>query len=359
MFICLDGDYFTYTRIEPIGVCALITPWNFPLFMVVKGIAPALATGNVVIVKPAEQTPLSTLYLGSLIKEVGFPPGVVNIVPGYGPTAGAALSEHPHVDKIAFTGSTEVGKIIKQSAGKTNLKRVTLELGGKSPLVIFDDANLDEAVNLANFAIFFNQGQCCCAGSRTFVQETIYDKFIEKSKELAKSIVIGDPFDDKTVHGPQIDLEQFNKIFELIESGKKEGAKLEIGGERYGDKGYFIKPTIFSNVTDGMRIAKEEIFGPVMQVLKFKTLEEVIERSNDTTYGLAAGIFSKNIDTINSYVQGVQAGTVWVNCYLAGGVHCPFGGYKMSGNGREFGEDGLHEFCEIKTVTIKVNQKNS
>lgn len=294
------------------------------------------------------------------MKEVGFPPGVVNIVPGFGITAGSALSLHMDIDKISFTGSTEVGKIIKQNAGKSNLKKVSLELGGKSPLVVFDDVNLDEVVPMAVFSCYFNQGQCCCAGTRTFVQESIHDEFIKRAKEFVKTIVIGDPLENEnTFHGPQIELKHQNRILEMIESGKKEGAKLEIGGEKHGNKGYFVKPTIFSGVKDEMRIAKEEIFGPVMQILTFKTLDEVIQRSNATNYGLAAGIFTQNIHTINTYVQNVQAGVVWVNCYLAGGTQAPFGGYKMSGNGRENGEDGIYEFCEIKSVTVKVPQKNS
>lgn len=354
-----DGNSFSYTRVEPVGVCGLIIPWNFPMLLISNKLGPAIAAGNTVIIKPAEQTPLSALYICTLIKEAGFPPGVINIVPGYGPTAGGALTGHYDVDKVSFTGSTEVGKLIQQAAGKSNTKRVTLEMGGKSPLVICSDVDLDEAVKIAHDALFFNQGECCCAGSRTLVHEDIYDAFVAKSKELALKRVVGNPFDAKTIQGPQIDDEQFNKILDLIESGKKEGASLECGGSRFGNKGYFVQPTVFSNVTDNMRIAKEEIFGPVMQIFKFKTLDEAIERSNNTEYGLAAGILTKDIDKAILYSQAVRAGTIWVNCFFAGSVQVPFGGFKMSGQGREFGTDALHEYCEIKTVTIKIPQKNS
>lgn len=354
-----DGSTFSYTRLEPVGICALIIPWNFPILLISNKLGPAIAAGNTVVIKPAEQTPLTALYVASLIKDAGFPPGVINIIPGYGPTAGGALTAHNDVDKVSFTGSTEVGKIIQQAAGKSNTKRVTLEMGGKSPLVICSDVDLDEAVQIAHDALFFNQGECCCAGSRTLVHEDIYDAFVAKSKELAVKRVVGNPFDEKTTQGPQIDDEQFNKIFDLIESGKKEGAKLECGGSRIGTKGYFVQPTVFSNVTDNMRIAKEEIFGPVMQIMKFKTLDEAIERSNDTEYGLAAGILTKDINNAILYSQAVRAGTVWVNCFFSGSVQTPFGGFKMSGQGREFGTDGLHAYSEIKTVTIKIPQKNS
>lgn len=355
----MDGNHFSYTRVEPFGVCGQIIPWNFPLMMFSWKIAPALCTGNVVVLKPAEQTPLTALYACSLIKEAGFPPGVVNVVPGYGPTAGAPLVNHPDVQKIAFTGSTEVGKLILQGAGKDSIKKVSLELGGKSPLVIMDDADIDLAVAVAHEACMFNQGQCCCAATRTFVQEGIYDEFVRKSKEYAQKRIVGDPFDDATQQGPQVDEEQFNKILSLIEEGQKEGAKLECGGKPAASKGYFIQPTVFSDVTDNMKIAVEEIFGPVQQILKFKTLDEVIERSNDTTYGLAAGIFTKNLDTANMYTQAVRAGTVWVNTFLAFGAQMPFGGYKMSGIGREGGEDGIKEYCQIKSVVVAIPQKNA
>uniref|UniRef100_T1JCH5 Aldehyde dehydrogenase domain-containing protein n=1 Tax=Strigamia maritima TaxID=126957 RepID=T1JCH5_STRMM len=303
-----DGDVFSFTREEPVGVCGQVIPWNFPITMFTFKVAPALAAGCVVVLKPAEQTPLTALYLASLAKEVGIPPGVLNVVPGYGPTAGAAITEHPHVDKVAFTGSTEVGHIIQQASGKVNLKRVSLELGGKSPLVVFADANLDVAVATAHEAV---------------------------------------------------DDEQFKKVLSLIEAGKKEGAKLECGGGRHGTKGYFIQPTVFSGVTDKMCIARDEIFGPVQQIIKFKTLDEAIERANDTTYGLAAGVFTENIDKALLFAQGVQAGTVWVNTFLTVTPQTPFGGFKESGHGRELGEENLREYLETKTVTVKIPKKNS
>ncbi|XP_055948174.1 retinal dehydrogenase 2-like [Argiope bruennichi] len=354
-----DGDAFSFTRLEPKGVCGQIIPWNYPMVMLSWKIGPALATGNTVVLKPAEQTPLTALYTASLVLEAGFPPGVFNVVPGYGPTAGAAIASHMDVDKVAFTGSTEVGKIILQAAGASNTKRVTLEMGGKSPLVIFDDADLDEAVEIAYNAVFANMGQCCCAGTRTFVQEGIYEEFIKRSAARAQKRVVGDPFDEKTDHGPQIDEEQFTKILDLIDSGVKQGARLACGGKRKGQKGFFVEPTVFADVTDDMRIAREEIFGPVMQILKFKTLDEVIDRANDTRYGLGSGIVTKDLNTALTYAQQVQAGSVWVNCYDHTTSQTPFGGFKMSGQGRELGEDGLHEYLEIKTVTIKIPKKNS
>ncbi|XP_074015846.1 aldehyde dehydrogenase, mitochondrial isoform X1 [Numenius arquata] len=357
--IPLDGDFFCYTRHEPVGVCGQIIPWNFPLLMQAWKLGPALATGNVVVMKVAEQTPLSALYVANLIKEAGFPPGVVNIIPGYGPTAGAAISSHMDVDKVAFTGSTEVGHLIQKAAAESNLKRVTLELGGKSPNIIMSDADMDWAVDQAHFALFFNQGQCCCAGSRTYVQEDIYHEFVERSVEKAKARVVGNPFDFKTEQGPQVDEEQFKKILGYISTGKREGAKLLCGGNPAADRGYFIQPTVFGDVQDNMTIAREEIFGPVMQILKFKTIEEVIERANDSKYGLAAAVFTKDLDKANYVSQSLRAGTVWVNCYDVFGAQAPFGGYKASGNGRELGEYGLEAYVEVKNVTIKIPQKNS
>uniref|UniRef100_A0A0B6Z5J3 Omega-crystallin n=1 Tax=Arion vulgaris TaxID=1028688 RepID=A0A0B6Z5J3_9EUPU len=355
--IPMDGTHFSYTRHEPVGICGQITPWNYPLVMAAWKIAPALAAGNVVVLKPAEQTPLTALYLASLIKEAGFPPGVVNILPGYGPTAGAAITSHPDINKVAFTGSTEVGQLILQAAGSSNIKRTTLELGGKSPAVIFDDVDVDKVVAQAQEACMTNMGQCCVAGTRTFVHENIYDEFVAKSRELAKSRKIGDPFDSNTVNGPQIDQEQFNKILGLIESGKLEGAKLEVGGERHGDKGYFIKPTVFSNVTDDMRIAREEIFGPVQQILKFKDLDEVIQRANNTSYGLGASVFTNDINKALIFAHSVQAGTVWVNDHNHVAPQSPFGGFKMSGLGRELGEYGLQNYVEVKHVVVKLGRK--
>uniref|UniRef100_A0A7N4V282 Aldehyde dehydrogenase 1 family member A3 n=1 Tax=Sarcophilus harrisii TaxID=9305 RepID=A0A7N4V282_SARHA len=293
-----------------------------------------------------------------IILAVGFPPGVVNIVPGYGPTAGAAISSHPKVDKISFTGSTEVGKLIKEAASKSNLKRVTLELGGKNPCIVCADADLDLAVECAHQGVFFNQGQCCTAASRVFVEEQIYPEFVKRSVEYAKKRLIGDPFDVKTEQGPQIDQKQFDKILDLIESGKKEGAKLEYGGSAMEDRGLFIKPTVFSEVTDNMRIAKEEIFGPVQPIMKFKNIEEVIKRANSIEYGLTAAVFTKNIDKALKLASALESGTVWINCYNAIYAQAPFGGFKMSGNGRELGEYALTEYTEVKTVTIKLNEKD-
>ncbi|KAF4011682.1 hypothetical protein G4228_004303 [Cervus hanglu yarkandensis] len=307
--IPIDGDYFSYTRHEPVGVCGQIIP-------------------------------------------AGFPPGVVNIIPGFGPTAGAAIASHEDVDKVAFTGSTEVGHLIQVAAGKSNLKRVTLELGGKSPNIIMSDADMDWAVEQAHFALFFNQGQCCCAGSRTFVQEDIYTEFVERSVARAKARVVGNPFDSQTEQGPQVDETQFKKVLGYIKSGKEEGAKLLCGGGAAADRGYFIQPTVFGDVQDGMTIAKEEIFGPVMQILKFKTMEEVVGRANNSKYGLAAAVFTKDLDKANYLSQALQAGTVWVNCYDVFGAQSPFGGYKLSGSGRELGEYGLQAYTEVKTVSM-------
>ncbi|XP_055755610.1 retinal dehydrogenase 2-like [Salvelinus fontinalis] len=357
--IPMDGDYLTFTRHEPIGVCGQIIPWNFPLMMTAWKLGPALACGNTVVLKPAEQTPLTCLYIGSLVKEAGFPPGVVNILPGFGPTAGAAIASHMGIDKVAFTGSTEVGKLIQEAAGKSNLKRVTLELGGKNPNIIFADADLDLAVEQAHQGVFFNAGQCCTAGSRIFVEEPIYEEFVRRSVERAKRRTVGSPFDPTTEQGPQISQEQQSRVLEFIRSGISEGARLECGGKALGLKGFFIEPTVFSDVKDDMRIAKEEIFGPVQQIMKFKTIDEVIERANNTEYGLVAAVFTSDITKAMTISTAMQAGTVWINCFNALSTQCPFGGYKMSGNGRELGDCGLKEYSEVKTITIKISVKNS
>uniref|UniRef100_A0A5F8ALB8 aldehyde dehydrogenase (NAD(+)) n=1 Tax=Macaca mulatta TaxID=9544 RepID=A0A5F8ALB8_MACMU len=357
--IPMDGEHFCFTRHEPVGVCGQIIPWNFPLVMQGWKLAPALATGNTVVMKVAEQTPLSALYVASLIKEAGFPPGVVNIITGYGPTAGAAIAQHMDVDKVAFTGSTEVGHLIQKAAGDSNLKRVTLELGGKSPSIVLADADMEHAVEQCHEALFFNMGQCCCAGSRTFVEESIYNEFLERTVEKAKQRKVGNPFELDTQQGPQVDKEQFERVLGYIQLGQKEGAKLLCGGERFGERGFFIKPTVFGGVQDDMRIAKEEIFGPVQPLFKFKKIEEVIERANNTRYGLAAAVFTRDLDKAMYFTQALQAGTVWVNTYNIVTCHTPFGGFKESGNGRELGEDGLKAYTEVKTVTIKVLQKNS
>ncbi|XP_060562790.1 aldehyde dehydrogenase 1A1-like isoform X3 [Ruditapes philippinarum] len=355
--IPIDGAFFCYTRHEPVGVCGSIIPWNFPLVLFALKLAPALACGNTVVLKPAEQTPLTALYAATLFKEAGFPAGVVNIVPGYGPTAGAAISSHPDVNKISFTGSTDVGQTIMAAAARSNLKRVTLELGGKSPLVVWKDANIDTVVEWAHQAIFFNCGQVCTAGSRTYVHEDLYDEFVKKAVARAKAKTIGDPFDTKSEYGPQVCEEQFNKVLELIESGKTEGATLETGGQRHGTDGYFVQPTVFSNVTEKMRIGREEIFGPVQSIMKFKDMEEIIARANDTKYGLAAAIFTEDIDTALTFTSRVKAGTVWVNCYFKTGPGAPFGGFGMSGIGRECGEYGLQAYTEVKNVVMKTSVK--
>lgn len=355
------GDYHCYTRHEPVGVAGQIIPWNFPLLMMAWKLGPVLSTGCTTVLKVAEQTPLSALHMGKLIAEAGFPAGVVNILSGFGPTAGAALVNHRDVDKIAFTGSTEVGKLIARQAADT-LKRVTLELGGKSPNIVMGDlkgADLDYAVAQSSFGLFFNHGQCCCAGSRIFVQENIYDEFVAKSVEAAKKIKVGDPFSAETDQGPQVDETQMKTILGYIESGKKEGASLLTGGNRHGTEGYFVEPTVFGDVKDDMKINREEIFGPVMQILKFKTVDEVVERANNSNYGLAASVFTKDIDYANSISNNLRAGTVWVNCYDVFDSALPFGGYKDSGYGREKGEYGLFNYLEVKCVTTKVPQRNN
>jgi aldehyde dehydrogenase (NAD+) len=351
--IPVDGPFTVYTRHEPVGVCAQIIPWNFPLLMAVWKLGPVLAMGCTTILKPAEQTPLSALKMGELIMEAGFPKGVVNILPGFGPTAGRALAQHPLVDKVAFTGSTEIGLEIMRSSHVNGLKRVTLELGGKSPNIILDDADLDLAVKLHNDAIFFNNGQCCSAGSRAYVHEKIYDKFIEKAKEAALKRKVGDPLLPDTDQGALVDTDQLNKFKHYIEKGKSEGAKVEIGGNVINRTGHFVEPTIFSNVDDNMTIAREEIFGPVVSVLKFKTIDEVIKRANSSSYGLAAGIITQDINKALKISNALRSGTVWINCYNAFGVNTPFGGFKDSGIGRELGEYGLKNYTEVKTVVIK------
>ena len=352
--IPIDGDFFCYTRHEPVGVVGQIIPWNFPMLMQAWKLAPALAAGNTVVMKPAEQTPLSALRIGELLVEAGFPEGVVNLLPGFGPTAGAAIASHMDVDKVAFTGSTEVGHLIMEAAAKSNLKRVTLELGGKSPNIVFGDTDLDDAVEGAHFGLFFNHGQCCCAGSRVFVEQRIYDQFVEKSGDRAKRRRVGDPFDPKTEQGPQVDQAQFDKVMGYIDSGRSEGAKLVCGGGRVGDRGYFIQTTVFADVQDDMKIAREEIFGPVMSIIPFKNVDEVVERANQTTYGLAAAVWTRDIQKAHAIANSVRAGTVWVNCYNILDSRAPFGGFKQSGIGRELGEYGLQQYTEVKTVTVKL-----
>ncbi|EHY52904.1 Aldehyde dehydrogenase [Exophiala dermatitidis] len=349
-----DPETFNYTRHEPVGVCGQIIPWNFPLLMWAWKIGPALATGNTVVLKTAEQTPLSGLYAATLCEKAGFPAGVVNIISGFGKTAGAAIANHMDIDKVAFTGSTVVGRTILQSAAKSNLKKVTLELGGKSPNIVFNDANLEDAISWVNFGIFFNHGQCCCAGSRIYVQSGIYDRFVEAFKQRTAKNVVGDPFKQETFQGPQVSKLQFDRIMSYIESGKEAGAKIETGGERHGDQGYFIKPTIFSNVSPDMKIMQEEIFGPVCAISKFETEEEVIKAGNETTYGLAAAVHTTNLNTAIRVANALKAGTVWVNNYNMLSYQVPFGGFKESGIGRELGKYALSNYTQVKSVRIRL-----
>jgi aldehyde dehydrogenase (NAD+) len=345
------GDKFTaHTRIEPFGVVGQIIPWNFPLLMLSWKWGPALACGNTVVMKSSEKTPLTALKVCELVIEAGFPPGVVNVLSGYGPTAGQAIAEHMDIKKVAFTGSTAVGRKVMSAAAQSNLKKVSLELGGKSPNIIFPDADLDAAIRWASIGIFFNQGQCCSAGSRMFIHEAIYDEFIRKFKENASAIKIGDPLRPESQHGPLVDNLQFDRVQNYIQKGKEEGATIEVGGERVGEEGYFIPPTLFTGVTDEMTIAKEEIFGPVVCALKFKTEEEVIERANNTPYGLAAAVHTQNISTALRVSRALEAGTVWINCYNVFFHQVPFGGYKASGVGREMSEYALQEYSQVKAV---------
>jgi phenylacetaldehyde dehydrogenase len=343
------AKYLAYTLREPVGVVAQIIPWNFPLLMAAWKLGPALATGCTVVVKPAEQTPLSCLLLGELVQEAGIPDGVVNIVPGYGETAGAALAAHPDVDKVAFTGSTEVGKLILQAAAG-NLKKVSLELGGKSPNVVFDDVDVDSAVAGAASAIFFNHGQCCCAGSRLYVENDIFDKVVEGVSAQAEKIRVGPGMDSSTDMGPLVSQEQLNRVCGYLESGFSEGAKAVVGGTRVGNKGYFVKPTVLVNTNEHMKVVQEEIFGPVVTAIPFKDSDELVTKANDTVYGLAAGIWTKDIQKAHRLASQLRAGTVWINCYNIFDAALPFGGYKQSGWGREMGHDVLELYTEVKAV---------
>ncbi|PLB46314.1 aldehyde dehydrogenase [Aspergillus steynii IBT 23096] len=349
-----NPETLVYTRHEPIGVCGQIIPWNFPILMWAWKIGPAIAAGNTVIIKTAEQTPLSGLYAATLIKEAGFPPGVINVISGFGRVAGAAISSHMDIDKVAFTGSTLVGRQVLQAAAKSNLKKVTLELGGKSPNIVFDDADIDNAISWSNFGIFFNHGQCCCAGSRILVQEGIHDKFVARFKERAAQNKLGNPFDQDTFQGPQVSKLQFDRIMEYINHGKQSGATVAHGGERHGDEGYFIQPTVFTDVTSDMKISQEEIFGPVVTVQKFKDEAEAIKIGNSTSYGLAAAVHTKNVNTAIRVSNALRAGTVWINNYNLISWQAPFGGYKESGIGRELGSYALENYTQIKAVHYRL-----
>lgn len=329
--------------------------YSFPFLMAAWKLAPALACGCTIVLKTSEKTPLTGLHLGKLIKEAGFPPGVVNILSGYGPTAGEAIIRHPDCEKVAFTGSTGVGKRIIRASGETNLKKISLELGGKSPLIVLDDCDLKLAVETAHVGLFLNQGQCCCAASRLYVQEGIYDKFVAAIVEKAKNIKVAPSTDHSAEQGPQVDDIQFHKVMGYIEKGKAEGAKCATGGERFGSKGFFIKPTVFTDVTEDMTIAKEEIFGPVMSILKFKTDEEVVARANGNEYGLAAGIISMDPSRAMGLANRIRAGSVWINTYDNFDAAAPFGGYKQSGHGRDKGFEALDNFLETKTILMPVS----
>jgi aldehyde dehydrogenase (NAD+) len=354
--IPFDGPYFVYTRKEPVGVCAAILPWNFPFSTFIWKVAAPLAAGCTLVVKPAELTPLSALYCGQLFAQAGFPEGVINIINGFGLSCGRPLCQSELVDKISFTGSTEIGYEIIRNSHISNLKRITLELGGKSANIILEDADLDLAVSQSLKSAFCTQGQCCIAPGRIFVQANIYDEFCKKAVELASKRKVGDPLKEETEHGPQIDNVQCVRILELIKSGFDEGAKLLYGGSRIEREGFFIEPTVFGEVEDHMRIAKEEIFGPVMVILKFHSIDEVIKRANKSKYGLGAGVFSKNMENTIKITNALKAGTVYQNCYDVCGVNTPFGGFKDSGIGRELGEVGIQIYTELKTVICKTSE---
>ncbi len=352
-------DRLNYTLKEPLGVIGAIIPWNFPLMLTMWKLAPALATGNTIVIKPAEETPISTLELVKIFQEAGIPDGVINVVPGYGKVAGDALANHPDVDKVAFTGSTDTGRIIMQAAGK-NLKPVSLELGGKSPNIVFDDANVENAVNGSLFGIYFGQGQVCASGTRLFVQEGIYDEFMEKFVEKAKKIRVGNPSDESTQMGPQVSLKQLERIEKYVEIGIKEGAELLTGGKRTTNvgEGHFFTPTIFGNVTNDMTIAREEIFGPVLSVIKFKDEADVLEKANDTIYGLAAGVWTENLKRGHRMAKKLKAGTVYINTFSMLDSVAPFGGTKQSGFGRELGMQALDMFTETKHVWVDLNEEH-
>jgi aldehyde dehydrogenase (NAD+) len=318
-------------------------------------LGPVLATGSTTVLKPAESTPLSALYLSQLLVEAGMPKGVVNIVPGFGATAGSAIASHPRIDKVAFTGSTATGKIIMKLAAESNLKKVTLELGGKSPNIVFNDADLDKTIDNLVVSIFYNSGEVCCAGSRLLVQSEIYDDVVARFKKAAETIKVGDPFNEETFMGAQANENQLSKILKYIEQGKEQGATVVTGGARANDKGYFIKPTIFADVNRDMSIVKEEIFGPVVTLIKFDTVEEAIALANDSDYGLAAGIHSTNVNKCIDVANRLKAGTVWINTYNDFHPMVPFGGFSASGIGREMGEEVLKEYTQVRAVRMKLN----
>ncbi len=345
---------FAYTLREPLGVVGQIIPWNFPILLAAWKLAPALAAGNTIVLKPAEQTPLTALCLARIAEEAGLPPGVLNVVTGFGPTAGAALVDHPGVDKIAFTGSTAVGQeIMRRAAG--SLKRLTLELGGKSPNIVFADADLDQAVRGASNGIFYKKGEVCTAGSRLFVEDSLHDAFLDRLSAFTAKLQQGDPLDPKTRLGPQVSEGQMNRVLSYVDKGKGEGARLVMGGSRASGKGYFVRPTIFDEVKNSMTIAREEIFGPVLSVLRFSDLDEVVRAANDTPYGLAAAVWTKDIKKAHRAARLLKSGTVWINTYGLYDSAMPFGGYKMSGFGRELGRHGLLEYTQTKSVWVDLS----
>jgi phenylacetaldehyde dehydrogenase len=347
------ANFHSYTLREPVGVCGQIIPWNFPLLMAAWKLAPALTTGNTVVLKPAEQTPLTALLLAQLIAEAGIPEGVVNVVTGFGETAGAALAAHDDVDKVAFTGSTEVGKLIVAAAGASNLKKVSLELGGKSPNIVFDDADSGAVEGAAN-AIFFNHGQCCVAGSRLFVQEDRFDEVVNGVAEIAKGIKLGPGMEAGTQMGPLVSDEQLRRVTGFLESGVADGATTVTGGGRFGDQGYFVEPTVITNTRPDMKIVREEIFGPVVVAAPFRNLDEIAAEANNSSYGLGAGIWTKDISKAHALAKKLRAGTVWINCYNVFDASLPFGGYKQSGWGREMGHEVLEAYTEVKAVTTQL-----
>ncbi len=346
------AKFFAYTEREPVGVVAQIIPWNFPLLMAAWKLGPALAMGCTVVLKPAEQTPLSALRLGELILEAGFPEGVVNIVPGFG-AAGAALAAHPDVDKVAFTGSTEVGKEVLKAAGG-NLKKVSLELGGKSPNIVFRDSDLQLAIDGAASAIFFNHGQCCCAGSRLYVEKDVFEEVVAGVSERAKKIKVGSGMDPETSMGPLVSQEQLDRVCGYLESGFAEGARAMTGGKRSGERGYFVEPTVLVDAPHHAKVVQEEIFGPVVAAMPFTSPEELVPRANDSMYGLAAGIWTKDVSKAHRLASQLRAGTVWINCYNIFDAALPFGGYKQSGWGREMGHDALDLYTQKKSVCIRL-----
>jgi len=348
------SEFFSYTAREPIGVAGQIIPWNFPLLMAAWKLGPALAAGCTVVLKPAEQTPLSALRLGELIEETGFPEGVINIVTGLGETAGAALAAHPDVDKVAFTGSTEVGRLIVEAAGKSNLKKVTLELGGKSPNIVLADADLSAAIPGAASAIFFNHGQCCCAGSRLYVQKSVYDEVVEGVVHHARQIRVGSGFDAASQMGPLVSHEQLERVCSYIDAGIRDGAQLVTGGKRTGERGYFVEPTVFAGTRQSMKIAREEIFGPVVAAMPFGDPDEVLSLANDSTYGLAAAVWTRDVTKAHRLARRLKSGTVWINCYNVFDAALPFGGYKESGWGREMGLAAVELYTELKAVTTRL-----